>query len=148
MEWNVYNYDINSRKIKSFDIFKHSGFYHDVEKHLKKYKDKNEFADKLKSSLMYYFWSRSEYELIIEINEDNRIFLIPWCGCTEPEKAKIDVTDNKNFNWRDFAEEHIKKQIYKNKAKIDIYDQVISNYDEFVDFCWNSKRRRKRKETL
>lgn len=146
MEWNVYYYDSNSRKIKPFNIFKHGGFNQDVEKYLKKYKDKDEFAEHLKSSLMYFFWSRAEYELIIEITENNHIFLSPWCGCSEPEKAKIDVTNDKNFNWKDFAEEHIKKQVYKNKAKIDIYDQVMSNWGEFVDLCWNSKRRRKSKE--
>ena len=143
MEWNVYNYSINSRKIELFNIFKHGGFYHDIEKYLKKYKDKDEFADKLKSSLMYYFWSRAEYELIIEITEDNRIFLSPWCGCNEPEKVKIDVTDDINFDWKGFAEDHIKKQIYKNEAKIDIYDQLRYVWEDFVDYVWNSKRRRR-----
>lgn len=148
MEWNVYYFNFNSQEIKPFNVFDHSSFYDDVKKHLKKYKDKEEFAEKLKTSSMYFFWCKCEYELIIEITEDNRIFLNPWVGCREPEKTRIDVTDNTDFNWKGFAELYIGNQIYRNKAKIDIHDQLDYVWDEFVDLCWNSKRRRKRKETI
>ncbi len=31
--------------------------------------------------------------------------------------------------------------------KIDVYDQVMNNWDVFVDYCWNSKIRRPRKKS-
>lgn len=139
MEWNVFCYNINKGKIETFNIFDHWKFNEDGQKSLKKFKDKNEFKKVIESDLMYYFWSKSQYELVIEITENNRIFLIPWCGCREPEKVKIDVTDDENFDWRSFAEKHIKKQVYKNKAKIDIYDQVMFNFEAFVDYVWNKR---------
>lgn len=139
MEWNVFCYNINKGKIETFNIFDHWKITEDVQKSLKKFKDKNEFKKEIESYLMYYFWSKSQYELIIEITESNRIFLIPWCGCREPEKAKIDVTDDASFDWRRFAEKHIDKQVYKNKKKIDVYDQVMFNFEAFVDYVWSNK---------
>ena len=107
MEWNVYYYNINSKEIKTFNIFNHSSFNQDVEKYLKKYKDKDEFADKLKSSLIYYFWSKAEWEIIIS----------PWCYGGNTEDIKVDV-----------------------------YEQVMNNWDIFVNYVWNSKIHRLRKK--
>lgn len=146
MEWNVYYHDINSQEIKLFNVFNHGRFYSDIEKHLKKYKDKKEFAEALKRDAQYYFWSKAEWELIIEITEDDRIFLNPWVGCKEPDKVRIDMTDDANFDWRSFAEKHIKEQIYGNAAKIDVFSQLYFVWNDFVDYCWNSKMHRPRKK--
>ena len=100
MEWNVFYHNINSQEITTFNVFKHSGFMKDVEKHLKECADKETFAQELKSSLMYFFWSKSEYEIIIS----------PWCG---------------GRNTKD--------------KKVDIYSQVMLNWDKFVDYVWNFK---------
>lgn len=100
MRWNVFYYDINAQKIRTFNIFDHGGFRKDVEKHLKKCANKDEFAEELKSSLMYFFWCKSEYEIIIS----------PWCG---------------GRNTKDI--------------KVDIYTQVMNNWDVFVDYVWNNK---------
>lgn len=140
MKWNVYRFDINRQKIVTFNIFDHGSFLKYVKKAANKLKTKEEFSEQLKRELMYYFWSKAEHELIIEITEDNYIFLIPFVGCREPEKVKIDVTDDANFDWIEFAEIHTKRQIHSNKAKIDIYDQVMFNWNEFIDFCWDNKK--------
>ena len=65
--------------------------------------------------------------------------LEPWVGCRELEKTRIDVTDDKNFNWKNFAEEHIEKQIYKNEAKIDVFDQIKYNWKDFVNYVWDNR---------
>ena len=140
MEWIVYNFNINKQKIETYDIFKHWNFCEYAKKAMKKFKTKEEFAEQLKRELMYYFWSRSEYELVIEVTENNNVFLNPWVGCREPEKVRIDVTNNTDFDWVNFAKKHIKKQIYGNKAKIDIFDQVNYVWDEFVEYCWNNRK--------
>jgi hypothetical protein len=140
IEWNVYYFDINGREIGTFNIFKHYSFMEEVKKIIKKWKDKGIFASELNSSLMYYFWSKAEWELVVEITEDNRIFLIPWCGCREPEKIKIDVTNDTNLDWRSFADVHTKRQIYGNSAKIDVYNQVVFNWNLFVDYIWDRRK--------
>lgn len=140
MEWIVYNFNCNAQKIETCNIFEHGGFHYDVNKAAKKLKIKEEFAEKLRRELMYYFWSKCEWELVVEITEDNRIFLNPWVGCREPEKVRIDVTDNTDFDWRGFAHKHTARQIYGNEAKIDVFDQVDYRWEEFVDYCWNNKK--------
>jgi hypothetical protein len=50
--------------------------------------------------------------------------------------VRICVTDDDNFDWRGFAEKHIGGWFYKNEAKIDIFDQLMYNWDEFVTYCW------------
>ena len=140
MKWNVYIYNINKNKIELFNIFDHIGFLEDVKKDIKKYKNKEEFEDKLKRELFYYFWSKCEWELIIEITKDNHILLSPWCGCRNPEEAKVDITNKSDFDWRSFANEHTKKQIYGNEAKIDVFDQVMMNFDVFVDYVWKNRK--------
>lgn len=144
MKWDVYYYNFNANKIESFNILDHWSFREYTKKAAKKLKTKEEFAEQLKSELRYYFWSKAEYELIIEITEDNHIFLIPWCGCRNPEEVKIEinpVVTEDGFNWLEFARLHTERQRYKNKAKIDIYDQVMFNWDKFVDWCWDNKKK-------
>lgn len=143
MEWNVYYYNINRNKIELFNIFDHWSFCEYAKKAIKKYKTKEEFAEQLKRELQYFFWSKAEYELVVHI-EGNRIFLIPWCGCRNPEEVKIEinpVVTEYGFNWLEFARLHTERQRYKNKAKIDIYDQVMFNCDKFVDWCWDNKKK-------
>jgi hypothetical protein len=60
-------------------------------------------------------------------------------GCRNPDEVKIDVTDEKDFDWRGFANEHIGKQIYKNEAKIDIWDQIEYRFDKFIDYLWYTR---------
>ena len=45
LKWIVYYQDMNKREIRKFNIFNHSRFREDVEKYLKKCKDKEEFAE-------------------------------------------------------------------------------------------------------
>ena len=51
---------------------------------------------------MYYFWCKSEYEVVIA----------PWGG-----------------------------SIGANEVKIDIYTQVMNNWDVFLDYVWRSQQR-------
>ena len=140
MEWNVYIFNINEQKIETYNIFEHWSFREYAKKAVKKFKTKERFAEQLKRELRFYFWSKCEWELVVEITEDNRIFLNPWVGCREPEKVRIDVTDDTSFDWIGFAEKHTKQQIYGNEAKIDVFDQVDYRWEEFVDYCWDNRK--------
>lgn len=129
MKWIVFYHDINAKTIKKLNIFNHYSFNRDVENDLKKYKDKDEFAQRLKSNLMYYFWSKAEYEVIIT----------SW-----PPHIKTSELDRLNAE----REETLKKYnrepycLYVNTdvaEKVDIYDQVMNNWDIFLDYVWGSK---------
>lgn len=98
LEWNVIYYDFNAKKITTFNIFDHGRFREEIYDNRKKSKTKEEFEKSTRMSLMYYFWSKSEYEVIVS----------PWIG---DDKAAV---------------------------KIDIYTQVINNWDIFIDYVWNN----------
>ena len=138
MEWFVYNYNINKHEIEAFNIFQHGSFAKYCNIHLNTMSDKEQFANAIKNELRYYFWSKSEYELIVRLTDDDRVFLLPWCGSSDPENEKVEVTDD---NWRDFAKLHITRQKHTNEAKIDIYNQVTFRLYEFINYCWSFKRR-------
>ena len=138
--WNVMNYNINKSDFEIFNIFHHGSFKVYVDDIFRKYKnskDKEEFAEKLRRELSYYFWSKAEWEVIIN-NVNGRIIVTPWIG--NRNNLELDVTDNKDFDWLGFYD--YMNDRYKNKdgkIKIDVYDQVRYRWDEFVDYCWNNK---------
>jgi hypothetical protein len=109
-----------------------------IKKQKKKCAYKEEFSEVLRREFMYSFWSKSEHELIIEIDID-RVILSPWCGCREPAKAAVDVTNDTSFDWRLFAEYHLGRQCYSSKAKIDVWDQLEWNWEALVDYCWYTR---------
>lgn len=97
LEWNAYYYNINQRKIEKFNIFYHSSFRQDIEKILKKNKERTKDAEEeILRSLMYYYWSKAEWEIL----------LCPWIG------------ENNN------------------EMKIDVYDQVMMNWNHFLDYIF------------
>lgn len=98
LSWYVYRQDFNTNKILPWNIFEHGRLNKDTLDLLKRKIDKETFADAMKSNLMYYFWSKAEYEIIL-----------------------------KNWIGRDC------------EVKIDVYDQVMLNFDKFVDYLWSEK---------
>ena len=137
LNWLVTYYDCNADKIKYYNILKYKEDF--IKKLKKKCNTKEEFSEKMRREMMYYYWSKAEWELIIEIDNDSRIWLSPWVGCREPKNVRIDVTDREDFDWRGFAELYIGKQIYKNEAKIDVFDQIEWRWTEFIDYCWYTR---------
>ena len=139
--WLVMNYNCNANKIETYDVLKYRQDF--IKKLKKSVKDKNEFAKTLKREMMRQYWSKAEYELVLE-KCNNELWLKPWCGCSNPEEVKIDVS-NDPF-WQEFAKWD-KVNWWDNEAKIDIYDQLVFKWPEFVDYCWNTRlpyeRRRK-----
>lgn len=135
MTWLVKNFDCNAQKIKDYDVLKYKE--DEIKKLKKKCTTKEEFAEKLRREFQWQYWSRAEYELIIELTEDGRVLLKPWVCCRDEENATIDVTDDTTFDWKGFAVEHISKQIFKNKAKVDVFSQLDYVWDDFISYCWN-----------
>lgn len=141
LSWKVLNYNCNANKIEPYDVLKYRIDW--MKKLKKKSKDIGEFTEKLNNEMLWQYWSRAEYELILE-KCNNELWLKPWCECHNPEEVKINVTED-NF-WQEFAKQH--DNWWDNEAKIDIYDQLKFKWPEFVDYCWNTRLpyERKRKD--
>ena len=95
VEWNAYYYDYNADKIEPFNVFDHGRFYEDCQKNARKNpKDFDAFCDQLRKDVMYYYWSKCEWELV----------LTPWTSQSEKAAIKIDVHDQIDLNWDIFCE--------------------------------------------
>lgn len=95
LEWLVYNEDFNSKKIREFNIFSHGRFFEDCRKNVKKHKDDKEaFVEQLRRDLMYYFWSKCEYEIILTSLFTRDDF----------HDRKIDVYDQVFQHWNVFSD--------------------------------------------
>lgn len=96
IKWYVYYHDSNAQKIIKWNVFNHGKFREEVNKLLNTKLNKKEFSEKLRKELMFYMWSKCEYEIIIS----------PWTGQIE-------------------------------NIKVDVYDQIMMNWDRFVDYVWS-----------
>lgn len=141
LTWKVKYFNCNAQCIEDYDIFKGHYYKDYVKKLKKKCSNLEEFSKALEREIMYHFWSRSEWELIIELDENNRIWLNPWVGCHEPEKVRIDVTDNSDFDWQGFINNH---QLYNNCKKFDVYDQLKYKWNEFITYLWTTRQKYER----
>lgn len=65
-EWRVYYGDFNARRIKSYNIFNHGGFLRDAAHAAKKLKNREAFEHEIDICLRYYFWSKCEWEIILQ----------------------------------------------------------------------------------
>lgn len=106
MHWLVFVGDFNAKKITEYDVFDHDRFAEDVRKAYKKHRnDFDAFAEKVRRSLAYYFWSKCEWEVIISS--------WPPSDRTPPRK-------------------------------VDVYEQVMLNWDVFIEYVWKRCHERKR----
>lgn len=95
MHWVVYIDNINTKRIETFDVFKHHGFAEDVRKAYKRHKDDfDAFSEDVRRSLAYYFWSRCEWEVILSA----------WPPTNRISQRKIDVYEQVRNNWDVFIE--------------------------------------------
>lgn len=145
IHWFVTYHCCNSDKIRQYDVLKYKQDF--IKKLKKKSQNKDEFAEKLRREMIWAFWSKCEWELIIELDENNRVWLNPWVGSRHPEEARIDVTDTTDFDWLGFAKLHVcSHKNYENiVAKIDVFDQLEYRWEEFVDYCWYTRMKYERK---
>ena len=123
LKWNVYHLNFNEQQIEPFNIFHNWRFCEDVDKAVKKYKKEikkegltkkqledllNDFKEQILRDVQYYFWSKYEWEI----------------GITEPFSNSLveDYTKGRKYPWK----------------KIDVYDQVMMNWDIFFDYIYRN----------
>lgn len=128
MVWNVYREDFNRRAIVKYNIFDHSSFAKDVEKLLKEDISKDEFVKNMRRSLFYYFGSKTEYETVITswpVHIDK----------TELDKLNTEYEEYNN-KWSHYPYKiNVAPEVGK---KVSVYDQVMMNWEPFVEYVWNT----------
>ena len=132
-------YNCNANKIEDYDVLKWRES--EIKKLKKKCAKKDEFVELLRREFMWRFWSKAECELIVTKTDEGRVILSSWCGSRDPSLSSIDVTNDSTFDWSGFADEHIKRQIFNNQEKIDVYDQIMygDRLLNHVDELWYTR---------
>ena len=127
--WNVFKENVNSKKIEVFNIFNHYKFKESVIDILKNTENRIEFAEEIKSKLRYYYWAKCEWEVIIT----------SW-------PCHVDLEEVKRINAEiEEAKEKYGRVNYRVSMapsvgrKVDIYEQVLLNFDRFIDYLWEFK---------
>lgn len=93
--WNVYWNDYNSGAIRVRNIFNLScTFKEDILKILNTNYTKKEFTEKVYRSLMYSYWSKFEYEVIIT----------EFTSKKEKAERKVDIFSQVHINFEPFID--------------------------------------------
>lgn len=132
-EYYVWRHSFNRKIIEKFNVFDHGRFLEDVKKDLKKCETKEEFAERLKGNLFYYYRSKCEHEVVITS-------WVPHIAMSELERLNKEREESiKKYNREPYCL-HVNPDVAE---KIDIYDQIMLNWNLFVDYVWSHKRSKK-----
>lgn len=133
LEYYVYRHNFNGKSIEKFNVFDHGRFLEDVKKDLKKYDTKEEFAERLRGHLFYYYNSKCEWEVVITS-------WVPHITMSELDRINAEREKTlKEYNREPYC-------LYVNPdigEKVDVYSQVMLNWHLFVDYVWSNKRSKK-----
>ena len=124
--WNVYRYSGSEKMVKEYNVFHHMSLLIAMNKWWKKPLGKEEFAEKLKGELLYYYCGKYEHEIVIA----------PFTPRITPAELDRIVSVN---------QEHIKKYgqpsysvsvCIEYAQRFDVYEQIMINWDRFLDYVW------------
>lgn len=143
--WNVYCGDFNSGEFEVYNIFRHWAFYDACVKAKKKFKeDRAGFEKEIKSNLMYYFWSKCEWEIILDHWPSGEFYDLR-SKSTIGELTEKGIIQEKQDHWRCKPETEVTIRVFPRnnrfkEKKIDVYQQVENNWDIFIDYLWNNRK--------
>ena len=92
LEWNVWRDELNTNKIRPFNVFNHCGFRRAVLDIFNKRLHMDEFEEMINKKAMYYFWYKAEYEVTI-----GGLF-------KRGANTKIDIYSQLKLNWDRFID--------------------------------------------
>lgn len=96
LTWNVYIGNATHGTIEEYNIFSHDYFLDGLKKISRAYKDtqREEFCEHMRKELLYYFWGRVQWEVIID----------HWPPKDDFHDKKVDVYEQVRLNWEPFCD--------------------------------------------
>lgn len=127
LTWNVFIEDRNSEDIKLYNVL-NTGIVEEIKNRTLGINDKEQFAEEVKSVLMYHYWSRSEWEIVLTD-------WVPHITVIEFDRLS-DELDSYRAKW-DKNPYKLSVNLATGK-KVDVWDQVQLNWNHFIDYLWNN----------
>lgn len=127
LTYYVYVENINKRKIEKYNVL-NDGIIEELLKRVDKFSDKKQFAEVLEQIIMYHYWSRSEWEII----------LTDWPPHMKTEELSKLNSEVDKYQ-KDYGRDPYSLTVNLSTAeKIDVYDQVMMNWNIFIDYAWEN----------
>jgi hypothetical protein len=120
----VYVSDFNNKEIKTYNVYSHLGFINDLEELFlngELARDYNKCKEEIRKSLMYHFWAKCEWEVVItdwpphisndeleRLNKEKEEYIRSW------DREPFSLSYNPSVC-----------------KKIDVYEQIMNNFDLF-----------------
>ena len=100
---------------------------------MKKCETKEEFAELLRRDLFYYFGSKCEWEIVITS-------WVPHITTSELDRLNAAREETLKKYGREPYSLYVNPEVGE---KIDVYSQVLMNFQHVVDYIWSHKRSKK-----
>ena len=129
LEWYVFDCDFNTNEVKHHNVFNHHGFMKDLVVVKKRYKDFDTFAQEVKHTLMYHYRSKCEWEVVVTS-------FPPYIN--DKELNRLNAERNERIEKHgQFIRTWVNLETCK---KIDVYDQVLMNWNQFIKYLWENRK--------
>lgn len=129
LHYYVYIENFNKKCIEKYNVLS-DHFVKLLKAKTNNIKDREEFAKEVKSVLMYNFWSKCEWEVVIT----------DW-----PTHITVEELNRlqKELDGHTAAYGHPPYALsvgLRVAEKIDVYDQIMLNWDIFINYLWENLR--------
>ena len=127
--WRMF-YESNGKFYVSNILDEHGcGLYGAIAKIKNKYKTKEEFAERLHHEVLYRFWAKSEWEVIVTTWP-------PYVDSEEIDRL-VKEREDRIKSWGNFYCTDVRLE---HGVKLDVYTQLALNWDRFIDYVWKNRK--------
>lgn len=128
LTYYVYVENINKRKIEKYNVLNDAIIDEIIERTKDFPGDKKAFAEQVEQIMMYHYWSRSEWESV----------LTSWPPNMRLEEL-IRLNQEVEESQQKYGQEPYALTVSLTTAeKIDVYDQIVMNWNIFIDYAWEN----------
>ena len=129
LHYYVYRENLNRRKVEKYNVL-NDGIVDEIKKRMEEQhiSDKKKFEEAVEQILMYHYWSRSEYEIIMTSWP-------PYITIEEYHRLEKELADRMEKMNREPYAMNVELRV---SEKIDIYDQVMMNWNIFINYIWEN----------
>jgi hypothetical protein len=127
LAYYVYIENINKRKIEKYNVL-NAGIVKEIKERTKDVTEKELSAEVVKHILMYHYWSRCEWEIIVT----------DW-----PTNISLEELDRLNAEVEKYKKDYNRMPYMltinlATEEKIDVYSQILLNWDIFINYLWEN----------
>ena len=130
MVWNVYRRNFNTKELEKYNVFSHWSFRESLERMAKRRLNRENFDKHLRREVMYYFWSKCEWEVIIT----------SWPAYITSEELTRLNKELEEERQRYGRNPRILNVRLREGDKIDVYNQLMLNWELFSEYVWNHRK--------